>query len=172
MYRRRIIDLQPRNRHDLFMDLKSHQRKSILFKAGISIMFDQDCLVREKEGIRVSDYRKVIASNKPSFIYDSIQKTALKAYKNKDQVDKKYKLLKNIFTNKTLIEKNDSLFAICALEPKQRTDKIYEVLDLELAKNSGVDFLAYNNQTNIEFIRDFSGPSFKDYSQLTKSDLI
>ena len=61
--------------------------------------------------------------------YDSIQKTALKAYKNKDQVDKKYKLLKNIFTNKTLIEKNDSLFAICALDPKQRTDKIYEVLD-------------------------------------------
>lgn len=68
--------------------------------------------------------------------YDSIQKTALKAYKNKDQVDKKYKLLKNIFTNKTLIEKNDSLFAICALDPKERTDKIYEVLDLELAKRA------------------------------------
>ena len=70
--------------------------------------------------------------------YDSIQKTALKAYKNKDQVDKKYKLLKNIFTNKTLIEKNDSLFAICALDPKQRTDKIYEVLDLELAKRAKI----------------------------------
>ena len=45
-------------------------------------------------------------------------------------------------------------------------------VDLELARNSGVDFLAYNNQTNIEFIRNFSGPSFKDYSQLTKSNLI
>ena len=68
------------------------------------------------------------------FYYDSIQKTSLKAYKNKDQVDKKYKLLKDIFFNKTLIEKNDSLFAICSLDPKQRMDKIYEVLDLELAK--------------------------------------
>ena len=68
--------------------------------------------------------------------YDSIQKTALKAYKNKNQVDKKYKLLKNIFIHKTLIEKNDSLFYICSLDPKQRTDKIYEVLDLELAKRA------------------------------------
>ena len=68
------------------------------------------------------------------FYYDSIQKTSLKAYKNKDQVDKKHKLLKDIFFNKTLIEKNDSLFAICSLDPKQRMDKIYEVLDLELAK--------------------------------------
>jgi len=80
MYRRRIIDLQPRNRHALFMDLKSHQRKSILFKAGISIMFDQDCLVREKEGIGVSDYRKVIASNKPSFIYVRVISDGKKAY--------------------------------------------------------------------------------------------
>jgi len=70
------------------------------------------------------------------FYYDSIQKTSLKAYKNKDQVDKRHKILKKIFNNKTLIEKNDSLFAICSLEPKERTDKIYEVLDLELTKRA------------------------------------
>ena len=45
-------------------------------------------------------------------------------------------------------------------------------VDLELAKNSGVDFLAYDNQTNNEFIKNFSGPSFTDYIQLTTSDLI
>jgi hypothetical protein len=73
---------------------------------------------------------------KSYFYYDSIQKTSLKAYKNKEQVDKKYKLLKNIFINRTLIEKNDSLFAICSLDPKQRIDKIYQVLDLELAKRA------------------------------------
>ena len=73
---------------------------------------------------------------KSYFYYDSIQKISLKVYKNKEQVDKKYKLLKNIFINRTLIEKNDSLFAICSLEPKQRIDKIYEVLDLELAKRA------------------------------------
>jgi hypothetical protein len=70
------------------------------------------------------------------FYYDSIQKTSLKAYKNKDQVDKRHKILKKIFNNKTLIEKNDSLFAICSLKPKERTDKIYEVLDLELTKRA------------------------------------
>ena len=70
------------------------------------------------------------------FYYDSIQKLSSIDYKNKDQVDKKYKLLKNIFINKTLIEKNDSLFAICSLNPKQRIDKIYQVLDLELAKRA------------------------------------
>ena len=70
------------------------------------------------------------------FYYDSIQKTSLKAYKNKDQVDKRHKILKKIFNNKTLIEKNDSLFTICSLEPKERTDKIYEVLDLELTKRA------------------------------------
>ena len=73
---------------------------------------------------------------KSYFYYDSIQKTSLKAYKNKEEVEKKYKLLKNIFINRTLIEKNDSLFAICSLDPKQRIDKIYEVLDLELAKRA------------------------------------
>ena len=37
---------------------------------------------------------------KSYFYYDSIQKTDLKTYKNKAQVIKKHKLLKNIFLNK------------------------------------------------------------------------
>ncbi len=73
---------------------------------------------------------------KSYFYYDSIQKTDLKTYKNKAQVIKKHKLLKNIFLNKTLIEKNDSLFAICSLDPKKRMDKIYQVMDIELANRA------------------------------------
>ena len=37
------------------------------------------------------------------FYYDSIQKLSSIDYKNKDQVDKKYKLLKNIFINKLYV---------------------------------------------------------------------
>jgi HAD superfamily hydrolase (TIGR01549 family) len=45
-------------------------------------------------------------------------------------------------------------------------------VDLKFAKNVGVDFLAYNNKTNIEFIWNYGGAFFEDYTQLSESKLI
>ena len=58
----------------------------------------------------------------------------IKNYKDKELIEKKHKLLNNIFINYLTIERNDSLFMICSLEPKEKIDKIYEVVDFELTK--------------------------------------
>ena len=73
---------------------------------------------------------------KSYFYYDSIKKTPLNDYKFKDLVEKKYKLLSAIFINRATIDVNDSLIAICSLGPKERIDKIYQAVDLVIAKRS------------------------------------
>ena len=73
---------------------------------------------------------------KSYFYYDSIKKTPLNDYKFKDLVEKKYKLLSAIFINRATIDVNDSLIAICSLGPKERRDKIYQAVDLVIAKRS------------------------------------
>jgi phosphoglycolate phosphatase len=45
-------------------------------------------------------------------------------------------------------------------------------VDLELSKNAGVDFLAYNNKTNTKFIKSYGGLFFDDYNQLPEYSLI
>lgn len=40
------------------------------------------------------------------------------------------------------------------------------LVDLEFARNSGVDFLAYKNKTNDDFINKNGGPFFDDYNKL------
>lgn len=45
-------------------------------------------------------------------------------------------------------------------------------VDLEFARNSGVDFLAYKNKTNDEFIKKKGGSFFDDYSRLLDESLI
>lgn len=45
-------------------------------------------------------------------------------------------------------------------------------VDLELAENAGVDFLAFDNQENSNFIENFSGQAFKCYRHLVDSVLI
>lgn len=45
-------------------------------------------------------------------------------------------------------------------------------VDLKLAKNCGVDFLAYKNKANIDFIKHYGGPYFEDYNDLLNSNLI
>jgi len=44
-------------------------------------------------------------------------------------------------------------------------------VDLELSKNSGIDFLAYDNRENFKFIEKFDGKVFKCYRELVKSVL-
>ena len=73
---------------------------------------------------------------KSYFYYDSIKKTPLNDYKFKDLVEKKHKLLSTIFINRATIDVNDSIIAICSLDPKERRDKIYQAVDLVIAKRS------------------------------------
>ena len=71
---------------------------------------------------------------KSYYYYDSVKKIPLKDYRGKEIVEKKYKILKNIFLNNSTVIRNDSLFMVCSLSPKERMDKIYEVVDLQEAK--------------------------------------
>ena len=87
--------------------------------------------------------------------YDSIKKIPLNQYKFKDLVEKKHKLLSVIFINRATVDMNDSLIAICSLEPDERRDKIYQAVDLVIAKRlkkSEAPLLASNslnkNSTN------------------------
>lgn len=72
---------------------------------------------------------------KSYFYYDSVKQIPLKNYREKKMVEKKYKILKNIFLNNSTVVRNDSLFMICSLSPKERMDKIFEVVDLQEAKS-------------------------------------
>ena len=72
---------------------------------------------------------------KSYFYYDSLKKIPLKEYREKEIIEKKYKILKNIFLNNSTVVRNDSLFMICSLSPKDRMDKIYEVIDKQEVKN-------------------------------------
>jgi len=45
-------------------------------------------------------------------------------------------------------------------------------VDYELAKNSGVDFLAFHNKTNEDFINNYNDTFFEDFSELESSSLI
>ena len=72
---------------------------------------------------------------KSYFYYDSVKQIPLKNYREKNMVEKKYKILKNIFLNNSTVVRNDSLFMICSLSPKERLDKIFEVVDLQEAKS-------------------------------------
>ena len=71
---------------------------------------------------------------KSYYYYDSVKNIPLKKYRGKELVEKKYKILKNIFINNSSVIKNDSLFMVCSLSPKERMDKIFEVVDLQEAK--------------------------------------
>jgi hypothetical protein len=73
---------------------------------------------------------------KSYFYYDSIKQIPLNEYKFKDLVEKKHKLLSTIFINRATIDVNDSIIAICSLGPKERRDKIYQAVDLVIAKRS------------------------------------
>ena len=73
---------------------------------------------------------------KSYFYYDSIKQIPLNDYKFKDLVEKKHKLLSTIFINRATIDVNDSIIAICSLGPKERRDKIYQAVDLVIAKRS------------------------------------
>jgi hypothetical protein len=73
---------------------------------------------------------------KSYFYYDSIKQIPLNDYKFKDLVEKKHKLLSTIFINRATIDMNDSIIAICSLDPKERRDKIYQAVDLVIAKRS------------------------------------
>ena len=73
---------------------------------------------------------------KSYFYYDSLKKIPLKEHREKEIVEKKYKILKNIFLNNSTVIRNDSLFMICSLSPKDRMDKIYEVIDLQEVKSN------------------------------------
>ena len=73
---------------------------------------------------------------KSYFYYDSIKQIPLNNYKFKDLVEKKHKLLSTIFINRATIDVNDSIIAICSLDPKERRDKIYQAVDLVIAKRS------------------------------------
>ena len=73
---------------------------------------------------------------KSYFYYDSIKQIPLNDYKFKDLVEKKHKLLSTIFINRATIDLNDSLIAICSLDPKERRNKIYQAVDLVIAKRS------------------------------------
>ena len=72
---------------------------------------------------------------KSYYYYDSVKKIPLKDYREKEIVEKKYKILKNIFLNNSTVNRNDSLFMVCSLSPKERMDKIYEVVELQETKN-------------------------------------
>ena len=72
---------------------------------------------------------------KSYYYYDSVKQIPLKEYREKELVDKKHKILKNIFLNNSTVTRNDSLFMICSLNPKERTDKIFEVVDILETKN-------------------------------------
>mgnify|MGYP001169701996 FL=1 len=92
---------------------------------------------------------------KSYYYYDSVKKIPLKDYREKEIVEKKYKILKNIFLNNSTVTRNDSLFMVCSLSPKERMEKIYEVVDLQEAKK--------NNQTKSPLTASsqnrLSGPS-------------
>ena len=70
-----------------------------------------------------------------SFLYyDSIQKIAVKKYRDKEIIVKKYQLLKDIYINELSVLRNDSLLALCSLSEEELNNKLYEIVELEISR--------------------------------------